>query len=263
MYLATLSPESRRTLSGCLRRITGDAPGFPWTSLDHEHVVGVRASLLDEGMAPATVNKHLSALKGVLRTCWRMGLIPLEHYQRAADVPGARGGSMPAGRVLTDAEVRVLYERSPERDRRLLDLLYGCGLRRAEAARAQVDDLDSQSDQLWLRVAGKGGKQRRIPVPDQAAARLARRADSGPLLDPHLTASGIYERIRALATRIGLPSFGPHDLRRTYATRLYRVSRDIETVCALMGHASTDTTRRYLRLDDDDKREAVSRLDLP
>ena len=109
VYLAGLAAGSRRTMLGALDTIAAlatdgraDARSFPWQQLRHEHTAAIRAALA-ERYAMTTANKALAALRGVLKACWRLGLIDGETYQRAVDVPAVRGETLPRGRSLTAA----------------------------------------------------------------------------------------------------------------------------------------------------------------
>src|SRR5207244_7547430 len=121
-------------------------------------------SLLEENYLPATANRMLSALRGVLKECWHSGLLGMEEYRLAVDVEPVRGESEPRGRDLSAAELRSLLEacaRAPQevrhrqdsvsrrrRDGAFLSLLYASGLRRAEAVALDLADLDPVSGQL-------------------------------------------------------------------------------------------------------------------
>jgi len=116
VFLANLSPGSRRTMHQALNAIAEmmgapDASAVDWSRLRYQHVVAIRARLAEE-YKPATVNKMLSALRGVARACWRLGLMEAEDYQRVADVEGVRGETLPAGRRISAGELlHVPYQR--------------------------------------------------------------------------------------------------------------------------------------------------------
>jgi hypothetical protein len=104
VYLARLAPGSRRTMRQALEAVATaisvqhTAETLPWPAVGYQHVAAVRAALLERGKAPATVNKTLAAVRGVLEECWRLGLVDAETYQRAADVhlrPAAGPGRYP------------------------------------------------------------------------------------------------------------------------------------------------------------------------
>jgi hypothetical protein len=125
VYLAGLAAGSRRTMAQALETVAavvtgGDwqelegrrvlLPGrcsmrtMPWHLLRYQHTAALRSKLA-EVFKPATANKMLSAVRGVLRECWRLGLVDAESYQRATDLPSVRGSNVAAGRALTHGEL--------------------------------------------------------------------------------------------------------------------------------------------------------------
>ena len=162
----------------------GAPEAFPWEQIRAEHAKAIRASLA-ERFKYTTVNKTLSALRGVLREAWELGLMETEHYHRAAAVRAVKGSSASAatGRSLGRGELRALIEAclvpvSPrkgeppivtekgQRDAAMVALGYGCGLRRDELASLFVGDLDLVQRRVVVR--GKGNKERVVPIPPGA-----------------------------------------------------------------------------------------------
>ena len=267
-YLATLGPKSRKTQAVALRticRILGDAAGnpasFPWQQVTYAHAAALRQAL-GARYAPATTNRLLAAWRGVLRAAWRLGVMSDAAYLRAVDVKDVRKSDVLRGRALPAEELALLFASAQcdprplgRRDGALLVCLYACGLRRAEAAGLGLSDLTADG----LRVRGKGGKVRLVPVPpdylpilQDYAAELSEgpllRAvdkDSGELTAAPMTPSGVA---KAVASRIHMAQIRvatPHDLRRSYITDLLGHGVDVLTVADLAGHARLDTTRRY------------------
>src|SRR5690606_19115375 len=123
--------------------LSGERAGvqtLDWSALRYPHVQALRTRLMAT-YAPATVNAMLAALRGVLKEAWRLGQLSAEDYQRAVDVPGVRGETLPAGRDLQQGEILALVEAclrdtgpAGVRDAAIIGLLYTCGLRRAELA---------------------------------------------------------------------------------------------------------------------------------
>ena len=194
VYLARLAPGSRRTMRGALATVAAicvpdadpapDPETFPWQAFRTGHAKAVRAALA-ERFKYTTVNKTLSALRGVLREAWELGLMETEHYHRAVAVRAVKGSSASAatGRSLARGELRALIEAcltpvSPrkgdpaiatekgQRDAALVALGYGCGLRRDELATLAVGDLDLVQRRVTVR--GKGNKTRVVPIPPGA-----------------------------------------------------------------------------------------------
>src|SRR5688572_7974182 len=115
VYLARISVGSRRTMRGALDTVAGlltsnsaDARSMDWSALRYQHTTAVR-SILAELYAPATANKMLAALRGVLREAWRLGQMSVEDYQRAADLSPVRGSQAERGRALAGTELQLLF----------------------------------------------------------------------------------------------------------------------------------------------------------
>lgn len=290
VYLARLSAGSRPTMRAALDTIAGvltqghlDHLALPWHQLRYQHTAAVRAQLA-ERYAPASTNKMLAALRGVLKEAWRLGLMPAEEYHRAADLPCVAGSTLPRGRALSAGELRALFgacvkdgASSGARDAALIAVLYGCGVRRAEAAGANLEDYDVETGELRIR-RGKGRRDRITYA--SAGARLAiarwlelRGMEPGPLLLPvrkggriehrRLTTQAIYYALRRRAAGAGVAEFSPHDLRRTFISDLLDAGADISTVQKLAGHAQVTTTQRYDRRPEKAKQRAVELLHVP
>jgi integrase/recombinase XerD len=181
----------------------------------------------------------------------------------AALIPGPRRARTLPATLSGDEVVRLLdspagTEPRDLRDRALLELLYGCGLRAAEACDLRLRDVRLEAGSL--RVTGKGGKQRVVPIGGAAEAALERYLARGR---PRLAASGRCERLfvsvrgrplhpsdvrRALMRaleRAGVPQRSPHALRHTFATHLLEGGADLRSIQDLLGHASVGTTQVY------------------
>ena len=184
VYVASLSQGSAQTgMTSALKRVAelvGSTPDeLPWHQLRHSHVAALRTRLA-ELYAPATCNKMLSAIRGVVRQAWLLGLCTSEDAQLVAAVKNVRGSRLPAGRALTRAELVALFEACHDkynihaglRDQACFAMLYGLGLRRAEAAAAKIEDYAADAGEL--RVIGKGGKERLAFVHGGAALAIDR-----------------------------------------------------------------------------------------
>lgn len=274
VYLATLAPSGRRAQAVALwsvaRILAPRLPllRFPWAALRYQHVAVVREALVERGYAPATVNRWLAALRGVLRQAWLLGLVSIEDYHRAKEVPKVPGSRLPRGRCLDVAEVRALLDVAGPRDRAAFSLLYGAGLRVAEAVGLDVSHLDLPH--RLVRVLGKGNKEREVPLAPFVLAALERwLAERGGWNGPLFPAPDGWGRLHpnslgsALERRLAQASAGratPHDLRRTFATLLLDRGEDLDLVRLLMGHADPRTTAGYDRRPLDRKWRAVDGL---
>lgn len=295
IYLAGLAPGSRRVMARALDTIADlltagrcDLRSMPWGVLRFQHVAAVRAALAAR-YAPATANRALSALRGVLRACWRLGLMTAEELARCLDVERIKHGrpAQAAGRAITPGEWAALVKAceadttpAGARDAAILALLRVAGLRRAEVADLELAGVTLVPGAAAVTVTGKGRKMRTIPLEDPGAlGALAdwvhvRGDDPGPLFwqirrgghvvpGAGLTAQGVYRIIDARREAAGVAPFSPHDARRTFAGDLLDAGADLVTVQKLMGHASPQTTAGYDRRDERAKRRAAGLIHLP
>src|SRR5918997_3144723 len=145
VYLSRLGRGSRRTMEQALHTIAQliagdqyDAFTLPWAALEYQHTQAVRTVLVDT-YAPATANKMLSALRGVLKEAWRLGQMTAEAHDRATDLDGIKGTTLPRGRALAPGEIAALLRACSEdpspsgaRDAAAVIVMQGAGLRRSE-----------------------------------------------------------------------------------------------------------------------------------
>src|ERR1700704_2423269 len=187
VYLARLAPSSRRTMLAALNAMGNllsddrcDAWSLAWEKLRYRHTTAVRALLADGRYAPSTANRDLAALRGVLKECWRLGYVTADDFSRSADLEPVRGSRLPRGRALQPGEGRALFAACEDDDRKkpamaardaaILAVLYGSGLRRAEAVGLEVADYDREGG--TLKVSGKGNKERLAHLGDASQAAL-------------------------------------------------------------------------------------------
>jgi integrase len=199
-------------------------------------------------MAPATANKHLAALRGVLRQAWRMGLMSAEDYQRAIDLPPVHGEAPRPARALGDEELRALVgscerDSSPAglRDAALFAVLFGAGLRRSEVVAIELSNYDRASGTLRVERA-EGRPARRFTANPEARTALdawieRRGTQAGPLFNPinkggrieyrRLSEQAIYVACRKRASEAGLEPVSPEDLRRSLLEQQSRRMRRV------------------------------------
>ena len=297
VYLASLTPgpgraAMRSTLAGIAKAFGHRLPECPWAALRARHVVALRTRLVSLNKAPATVNKTLSALRQVMRHAQLIGFVTDEEIGKLAHVRNDAGRREPPGRALDDDDLEKLCRTCDDgtnagaRDAAIVALMAGMGLRRAEAAAADVADYDAREG--TLRVRGKGNRARlAYPAPGTRAALDAwltvRGQAPGPLLAPVLKAGTVRRggitgqtlaaRVRLRARRAGIlhpraadkskRRCSPHDLRRTFITRALDGGLDLAMVQSLAGHVSPTTTARYDRRPEAARAAAARRLDLP
>ncbi|RLC78200.1 MAG: hypothetical protein DRI81_07200 [Chloroflexi bacterium] len=172
--------------------------------------------------------------------------------------------------LLTGCDISTLTGR---RDRLVLAIGLSCGLRRAEMAALTWAAIVNKPAGLTFNVLGKGDKSRPVPVSaylvgllsdwEQAVGRtgqILRSVDKGGNLGASITGAAIAVIVGRHGKRIGLPTLAAHDMRRSFAQRLYTTTKDIFLVQRMLGHASAETTQRYLDLETLDDRAAIDHL---
>lgn len=242
-YAATLSKSSKSFLKASVRL---------WT----KHI----ANQAKANSTPETAN-------AVTATLHRLDAI-----NEAIQVEASKGQK--AHTWLSQAEVKQLLATcntktvKGKRDKLILGLLVGAGLRREELAALTFEDIVLQpiagKFRTVLNVQGKGAKDRIIPISDSLAAALdewaalvgntgnvARSVSKGDLVGDSLSAIGIFHIVRSAGEAIGKAELAPHDLRRTYAQIGLDSGVSIIQISQLLGHSSVATTQRYLNLDLD------------
>jgi integrase/recombinase XerD len=214
--------------------------------------------------SPATINRNTAALRSFYRHLRREELVSDD--PTATLRPPAKSRKLP--QVLSYAEVKRLLESASGadpiqlRDRALLELMYGCGLRASEAVGLEVTDIDLRRG--FVRPQGKGSKERMVPVGREAASAVARYLRSGRAklvgTKPEgklfvnfrggpLTRQGLYKIIQRHAKAAGLEGkMSPHTLRHTFATHLLSGGCDLRSVQEMLGHADVSTTQLYTHL---------------
>ncbi|MGD2164367.1 MAG: site-specific integrase [Anaerolineae bacterium] len=290
VYLATLSEGSRRTMRGALNRVARLLGLEPveiqgrkvtchycrWAGLRSDHVARIRSRLLEE-YAPATVNKHLSAIRSTLKAAYRLSQMDVEDYQRAVAVESVTTQPQPSGRLLQRAEIDALLEACQEdatpagaRDAAMVALWAAAGPRRAEIVNLNVSDYDSERGTVRIR-ARRGQRKRTIHIADGAQEALddwitVRGEVEGPLFLPihrsgkmrisRMTPQAAYNILKKRAEETGIPSVSPHDLRRTALSNLIDRT-DLSTAQRIAGHADSRTTARYDRRGREVDREGA------
>jgi integrase/recombinase XerD len=266
--------RSPRTVDAYRRDLAsfGASLDGPVASASTEDVESWLAAMRADGRAPATIARRLAAVRAYFR---HLTLVGAREDNPAAGIAGPRRPrSVP--RTLSPAEAERLVEAAAGttpramRDRALVELLYGAGLRVSEAVGLVKAGVDLEG--RIVRVVGKGGKERLVPLGRPAAEALRRYLALGrPHLDHRhrpdlflnvrggaLTRSGAFLILRRLADRAGLDPgrVHPHLLRHSFATHLLEGGADLRSVQEMLGHADVGTTERYTHVSDKHRREA-------
>ena len=233
-------------------------------ALVHEY----RATLETAGLAPSSINVRLAAIRKLALEAADNGLLDPDLAAGIGRVKGVGKHGVRAGNWLSREQAGQLLRQPAQdtrkglRDRAVLALLVGCGLRRSEITALRLDSIELR-DGRWVIVdlAGKGNRVRTVPVPawvkllvDEwtAAAgirsgRLLRAVKKGDAVwGEGLSEKVIWWIVREHAAGIGVPNLAPHDLRRTCAKLCRAAGGDLEQIQFLLGHASILTTERYL-----------------
>ena len=286
LYLAGLQPTGRRTQQQALNTIAGlfgqDCFSLDWSKLRYAHTAWIRSQLV-EAYAPATCNKFLSALRGVLKQSWQLEQMTAENYQRAINIKNVTGETVPAGRELTPAEISALMNdcmndptKAGIRDGAIISLMYAGGLRREEVVKLKYDQFDQETGRL--KIAGKRNKERTTYLNNGALDAMAdwlniRGDQPGKLFlsinkgdkisSKGMTPQAIYNILNKRADRAKVKDFSPHDLRRTFVSNLLDAGADIATVAKMAGHSSVNTTARYDRRPEQAKQKASGLLHVP
>lgn len=234
---------------------------------DPEVLAAWRNHLKEQGLMPGTINQKLAAVRKLVQRAVAYGLMAADHAAAICATKNVRELGTRSGNWLSQAQAQALIEApSPstlkgKRDRAALGLLVGCGLRRSEAAGLQFEDIQ-QRDGRWVipDLRGKHGRIRTVPVPawvKEAVDRWAAAAEihSGTILrgmdrHDHITHDSLSgQALFNLAAQYGgaiKVKIGAHDLRRTCAKLCRKHGGELEQIQLLLGHASIQTTERYL-----------------
>lgn len=266
-----------RFLAACRRERVRGRPG--------PNVVRLGDGRRADSLAPATVNLRLAAVSGLFSFRSMRdpdATNPVPKGREARRLSAGEHGGMLAHVSRAPQRRSPLRVREPQRlpksldrrqvvalleslrtwrDRAIAGLMVFCGLRSAEVLNLDVDDVDIGA--RWLRVTGKGNKQRRVPLdvdvagmiqtyllaerPETASRRLFVVA-KGPTRGRPLTAEGLRRVFRYHREIAGVPGGHPHALRHTFGTALAEAGVDLAVMQALLGHAHIDTTVRYVNL---------------
>jgi site-specific recombinase XerD len=285
LYLDNLAPSGRRSMRSLLQQVamlnewSGPLEHMPWLKLRYEHVAKIRAALRHANKSPNTINTTLAAIRGVLKVGFLSGQFPALEWQRIQAIVSIPGKHLPAGRQLRAVEITRLFKACQAdsvhgiRDSAILALLAYAGLRRSELTGLNVADYTRRNGQLIVRE-GKGQRQRELILPMVARSYLRQwLQDRGSMPGPmfcHLAKNGeclptkrisalrVYGIVKRRAREAGVAPCSPHDLRRTFVTRLLEHGVDFNTTRQLAGHEHIQTTALYDRRNTKAQRQAMA-----
>lgn len=268
-----ISPESKRSYERSINRYIAWlrtktlAAGFTKAT-----VQAFRTDLIASGLASSTVNLYLTALRRLAGEATDNNLLASELAAGIGRVKGMRREGVRIGNWLTAPEARHFID-APDvgtlkgkRDRALLAILIGCGLRRQEAASLAVETVQEREGRFVLvDLLGKGRRRRSVPVPDWAKSALdiwtkAAGIKSGRIFRPvnkadrvsgqGMSAQSIFVAVRNYARQLKT-AIVPHDLRRTFARLAHKGHAPIEQIQLSLGHLSIVTSERYIGVQQD------------
>jgi site-specific recombinase XerD len=238
--------------------------------LGHRELRRFAAVLGEHGAAKTTVARKLAAIRSFYRHLVERG----ELESNPADLVSSPKKDSYLPQILKPGEVAELLERIPAtspldlRDRAMFELAYAAGLRAEELTTLDTSSPDADGEQV--RVEGKGGRTRVVPVGEHAWRALDRYLTRGrTALDcgdsdalflsksgRRLSTSDVRRRLKLQARRVGI---SPHTLRHSFATHLLEGGADLRTIQELLGHASISTTQTYTRVESKRLRMAYAR----
>jgi integrase/recombinase XerC/integrase/recombinase XerD len=267
LQVRSAAEATRRAYANDLGQLAdwADSGGKAPADLGHRDLRRFAAQLSERGISKAGVARKLAAIRSFYSALLRAGTVA----SNPADLVASPKRDRKLPRVLTRDEMQSLLDRIPTgtplemRDRAMLELAYSCGLRAEEVVNLNVDSPDFDGERL--RIEGKGGKTRLVPMGEPAQAALtgylerARRAllgggdenallvsKSGRRLHPSDVRRRLQRWVREAAIAGGV---SPHALRHSFATHLLEGGADLRSIQELLGHSSLSTTQVYTQVE--------------
>ncbi len=237
-----------------------------WGGMDHLRIRAFLSHLYDRGLGKTSVARALAAVRSLFRWMAREGLVK----QNPAALVATPRLPKKLPRVPSIEEVNAVLDADmpesaafAERDRVILELLYGCGLRNSELVGMHLGDIHWSNQAVLVR--GKGKKERLVPFGESASAALAaylpvrrqilaKHNKSTPALLVNLRGGPLTTRsVRRIVKRIAVarglsPEIHPHTLRHAFGTHLLEEGADLRAIQELLGHERLSTTQRYTQL---------------
>jgi integrase/recombinase XerC len=219
------------------------------------------AHLHQLGLRKSSIGRKLAAIRSFYRFLVRRGGLAKNPATDVGSpkVPKKLPSFLPPDELVLLLDAKPIGAGGEERDRAILETFYATGIRCAELRTLDLADIDRSSG--TIRVLGKGGKERVVPIGDQALAAIdaylaIRGARKGPLFlnrkGDRLTVRSIHRIVRARARRAGISRrVSPHTLRHTFATHLLDAGADLRFIQELLGHARLSTTQKYTHVSSD------------
>jgi site-specific recombinase XerD len=276
------SLQSRRSYQHAMDEFIEWYCSEPRLALNRAVVLRYRLQLESKKLAASTINVRLAAVRRLAYEAADTGLLSPElvaGIRRVKGVPqlGRRVGNwlsaVEGEQLLSGTNAETLRQK---RDAAIISLLLGCGLRRSEVVALAFGDIQKREDH-WAIVdlVGKAGHVRTVPVPAWVKTAVDCWTESAPIANGRLfrsirkngtvwgdgiTQNVVWYVVKGCAARVGIKALAPHDLRRTCARLCHAAGGELEQIQFLLGHASVQTTERYIGCKQDLARAVNDRL---
>jgi integrase/recombinase XerC len=260
------SQHTLKAYSGDLGEFSAYAGSRGWKQIDHVTVRGFLSHLYEKGLSKTSVARARAAVRSLYRWLAQEGVVE----QNPASLVSTPKLPRKLPRVPTIEEMNAVLDGKmpevaafPERDRLMLELLYGCGIRNSELIGINLPDVGVSAEAILIR--GKGKKERYVPFGDSVKSALAaylpvrqkmlsqRNKNGSALLvnwrGGRLTTRSVGRIIKKIAVAKGLsPDVHPHTLRHAFGTHLLEEGADLRAIQEMLGHERLSTTQRYTQL---------------
>ncbi|MEQ5808928.1 tyrosine-type recombinase/integrase [Alteromonas sp. NFXS44] len=285
LYLGRLAPNSQRSIASQLNSIA-DLMGWPkderdamYHQIDYQQASHIKALLIANGWSARSINRAMIAIRSIVKVAVMSGLVPEMQSVQLRAISKVNHGAHD-GKALDARQVQSLFTYLAKdesaigiRNYAIFTTLLGTGVRRSELVALMMTDFTGST--LIVRK-GKGNKQRTVHLPEWAKESLEawlslRGDDDGHIFlriarggtihsGTALSSCSVYSLIRKTLSTIGIEGVSPHDLRRTFITRLLEQHVDINTVRQMAGHADISTTIMYDKRNEKVMQQAASVL---
>jgi integrase/recombinase XerC len=260
------SVHTIKAYTGDLKDFSAYAGSRDWKSIDHLAIRGFLSHLYEKGLQKASVARSLAAVRSLYHWLAQEGVAE----QNPAALVSTPKLPKKLPRVPTIEEMNGVLDGQmpevasfPERDRLMLELLYGCGIRNSELTGINLDDIRLSAEAILIR--GKGKKERYVPFGDSVRSALAiylpvrqqllaagKKNVSALLINQRggrLTTRSVGRIIKKIAVAKGLsPDVHPHTLRHAFGTHMLEEGADLRAIQEMLGHERLSTTQRYTQL---------------
>ena len=265
--------QQRNSSAHTIKAYRGDLKDFSayvgsrdWSNIDHITIRGFLSHLYEQGLSKTSVARALAAIRSLYRWLAQEGVVE----QNPAALVSTPKLPKKLPRVPTIEEMNTVLDGQmpetatfPERDRLMLELLYGCGIRNSELVGINLDDMRMSTEAILIR--GKGKKERYVPFGESAKAALAAylaqrqevlsstRKNTAALLinqrGGRLTTRSVGRIVKRIAVAKGLSTdVHPHTLRHAFGTHMLEEGADLRAIQEMLGHERLSTTQRYTQL---------------